>query len=69
MVDPVIPKAWPGFKASRVFRGVRYEIEVRRATKNEAPGLIVDGAPVAGNVIPLAADHVEEVAVEVIIAK
>jgi cellobiose phosphorylase len=68
LVDPVIPKEWPGFKASRVFRGVRYQIQVRRAQKNETPGLIVDGTAVAGKVIPLPAQQVDEVAVEVIIA-
>ena len=28
-IDPCIPKAWPGFTASRRFRGVTYQIEVR----------------------------------------
>ena len=28
-IDPCIPSAWPGFTASRLFRGKRLEIEVR----------------------------------------
>jgi cellobiose phosphorylase len=30
-VAPVIPESWTGFSASRVFRGVTYHIDVRRA--------------------------------------
>ena len=30
-VAPVIPESWPGFKATRIFRGVTYRIAVRRA--------------------------------------
>ncbi len=30
-IDPVIPSAWPGFTATRRFRGATYEITVRRA--------------------------------------
>ena len=29
-VEPVIPGSWPGFRATRRFRGTTYEIEVRR---------------------------------------
>src|SRR5690242_7754386 len=30
-VAPVLPAAWPGFRATRAFRGATYEITVRRA--------------------------------------
>jgi len=29
IIDPCIPKSWPGFKATRVFRGATYKIEVK----------------------------------------
>ncbi len=52
-IDPCIPRAWPGFRATRRFRGTVYEIEVR----NEGAGhgvrsLTVDGRAVDGGVVP-----------------
>jgi cellobiose phosphorylase len=52
-VAPVIPEEWEGFRARRVFRGVAYDITVKRAGKGAAASLEVDGRPVGGNVIPL----------------
>ncbi|HQF53657.1 MAG TPA: glycosyl transferase, partial [Fibrobacteria bacterium] len=55
MVDPCIPKAWPGFKATRKFRGATYEIEVKNP-KGVCKGVVkatVDGKEVAGNVLPI----------------
>ena len=46
-----LPGAWPGFRATRRFRGTTYEIEVSRATAaglgrgSAATTLVVDGAP------------------------
>jgi cellobiose phosphorylase len=70
-VDPVIPSAWPGFTATRRFRGATYEITVRRArTLNsglaEGQGTHVNGHQVAGPLLPLAAPG-ETVSVEVIL--
>lgn len=56
MVAPVIPEAWKGFSASRLFQGVRYDIEVKRVGEGNRVELIVDGKAVAGNVIPRPAD-------------
>ena len=36
-VAPVIPVAWPGFTARRVFRGVTYNIRVARAGESRTP--------------------------------
>jgi cellobiose phosphorylase len=52
-VAPVLPSAWAGFRASRVFRGVRYELEVERAGPGGEVSLVVDGEPVEGDVVPL----------------
>ena len=65
MIAPVIPEKWKGFKAKRVFRGVRYLINVKRAGKGAAVQLTVDGKAIAGAVVPLPAAGTEEVKVEV----
>jgi cellobiose phosphorylase len=70
-IDPVIPSAWPGFTATRRFRGATYEITVRRAATlasgmAEGAGTHVNGQRVVGTRLPLAAPG-ETVAVEVIL--
>jgi cellobiose phosphorylase len=52
-IAPAIPADWPGFSAERIFRGVRYRIAVKRAGKGNEVSLLVDGQPVAGDVVPL----------------
>ncbi len=54
-VDPCIPQNWPGFKVSRQFRGATYKIEVQNPAQisKGVKSLIVDGRPVAGNVVPI----------------
>jgi len=52
MVAPVGPSRWKEFSVTRVFRGVRYDIAVKRAGKGNAVRLTVDGHAVEGNVIP-----------------
>ena len=51
-IAPVIPESWPGFTATRVFRGVTYRVTVRRAGPGNSVSLRVDGQPVPGNVDP-----------------
>ncbi len=64
-IAPVVPANWPGFTATRIFRGVTYHITVERAGKGNTVSLVVDGVPVAGNVVPLPAAGVKEVNVKV----
>jgi len=52
-VAPVIPEGWPGFTATRVFRGVTYRITVTRRGPGNVVSLTVDGQPVPGDVVPL----------------
>jgi cellobiose phosphorylase len=52
-VAPVIPIAWPGFTATRLFRGVTYKIRVARAGPGNTAALIVDGQPIEGTLVPL----------------
>jgi cellobiose phosphorylase len=53
-VDPCIPKSWPGFTATRKYRGVEYQIEVKNPNGvcKGVKSVTVDGKKVAGNVIP-----------------
>jgi len=53
VIAPVIPKSWPGFHATRKFRGVIYNISVERAGAGNQVSLEVDGAAVAGNLVPV----------------
>lgn len=62
-VAPVIPSAWEGFSAARKFRGVRYEIQVKRRGAGNEIQLEVDGKPIAGNVIPFPPEDIQTVQV------
>jgi len=62
-VEPVIPLAWEGFHATRKFRGVTYDIEVRRTGPGNAVSLSVDGETLQGTLIPeLGKDQVKVIA-------
>ncbi|MBR3038344.1 MAG: glycosyl transferase, partial [Clostridia bacterium] len=50
IVDPCLPDSMDGCRLSRLFRGTRYDITVRRGANK---GLVVDGKAVSGNCIPL----------------
>ncbi|MBN1180256.1 MAG: hypothetical protein JXD18_13675, partial [Anaerolineae bacterium] len=66
-VAPVMPADWAGFEAKRVYRGVTYHVAVRREGPGNAVSLIVDGQPVAGDVVPLPEREASTVAVEVVV--
>jgi cellobiose phosphorylase len=63
-VAPVVPSDWPGFRVTRVFRGVTYHISVERAGEGNAVSLVVDGRPIDGDVIPVPPPGQAEVVVE-----
>jgi len=50
-IAPVIPASWPGFTATRTFRGVVYEISIERKGVGNKIALTVDGRPIEGNVV------------------
>ena len=53
-VEPVIPDSWPGFRATRRFRGTIYDIHVvRGAGGRAAVEVSVDGRLIEGTCIPL----------------
>jgi len=64
MVAPVIPESWHGFTVSRMFQGVRYEIEISRIGKGNRIELTVDGQAIAGDVVPPPAAGVKSVLVK-----
>jgi cellobiose phosphorylase len=66
-IAPVIPERWEGFNAVRQFRGVTYNITVRRQGPGNAVALTLDGAPVEGNVLPQPAEGQTEATVEAIL--
>jgi cellobiose phosphorylase len=49
----VVPKGWSCFKVTRKFRGVIYNIAVERTGLGNEISLEVDGASIAGNLVPL----------------
>ncbi len=61
-IDPRLPSAWPGFRATRRFRGCEYRIEVRRTGRRR---MLVDGAEIDGSLVPVQAGPSCEVLVEV----
>src|SRR5580692_10144682 len=70
-IDPVLPSGWPGFTATRRFRGAAYQVTARRAATldsghAEGAGTHVNGHQIAGPVLPLAVPA-ETVTVEVIL--
>jgi cellobiose phosphorylase len=66
-VNPVIPATWPGFEATRIYRGVTYAVQVQRASPGEEPGVYVDGRQIFGVTIPLPPAGTSRVAVQVIL--
>ena len=66
-VKPVMPSDWNGFEAVRSFRGVRYEISVKREGPGNEVSLEVDGIPVEGSIIPLPNEKINTVTVRAVI--
>src|SRR5690349_2780294 len=66
-VKPVIPPGWDGFEAIRTFRGVRYEISVKRHGPGNEVSVEVDGQPVEGTVVPLPKEGINTVNVKAVI--
>ena len=54
-LDPCIPKAWPGFTMTRVFRGKTVKITVKNPNGvcKGVKALVIDGRTVQGNLAPL----------------
>lgn len=62
VVDPCLPPKWKGFEMTRRFRDATYRIRVK--VGGSETRVVVDGAPIRGNVVPAFADgrtHVVDV--------
>ena len=55
-VDPCIPSAWKEYTVHRKYRGADYDITVKNpnAVQKGVASVTVDGAPLTGNVLPIA---------------
>lgn len=62
-VAPVIPSAWEGFEAVRSYRGVRYEIHIKRKGTGNQIQLEMDGKPIEGSILPFPAQGTQTVQV------
>ncbi|MGA2752468.1 MAG: hypothetical protein ABSE53_01775 [Terracidiphilus sp.] len=67
-IAPVIPTGWPGFTATRIFRGVAYKIAIERKGAGNRVALTVDGAPIEGNIVPPPADGRKEVSISAVLS-
>ena len=57
VVDPCVPRDWPGFRVVREFRGATYDITITNP-RGHSKGILslnVDGKKISGNAIPLTA--------------
>jgi cellobiose phosphorylase len=66
-VKPVLPSDWNSFEAVRNFRGVRYEISVKREGPGNEISLEVDGTSIGDTVIPLPTEVLKTVKVKAIV--
>jgi cellobiose phosphorylase len=66
VIDPVIPRAWKGFKAERTFRGARYMVEVENpeGVETGVKSIFIDGRPGGGPIAPRPAGTVCRVTVK-----
>jgi cellobiose phosphorylase len=64
-IAPVVPDSWEGFQVRRQFRGVTYDIDVRRVGPGNSTQLEVNGKPLAGDIVPLPEAGVSAVQVNV----
>jgi len=63
-IAPVIPQAWSGFEAERLFRGVKYTIHVERRGPGNDIHLSVDGRAIEATVVPFPPAGTKEVRVD-----
>jgi cellobiose phosphorylase len=59
----VIPSGWHGFKATRIYRGITYQITVERKGPGNTLTMWTDGQLVSGCVLPLPTNGKKEVLV------
>ncbi len=68
-IAPVLPEAWPGFTATRLFCGITFHITVERVGPGNEVALVVDEDPLIGNIVPLPSDERTDVHVKVLVGR
>jgi N,N'-diacetylchitobiose phosphorylase len=65
VIEPCIPKAWPGFSVQRIWRGATFEIEVKNPSgvSKGVKSLTLNGKPHSGPIPPQAKGSVNKVEV------
>jgi cellobiose phosphorylase len=55
LIDPCVPPSWKRFKASRLFRGARYDVEFENpeGVMKGVEHIAVDGREIDGNILPV----------------
>jgi len=53
LIDPCIPATWKGFKVTRIFRGEKFEIEVRnpKGVMKGVRRIVMDGVELADRLL------------------
>ncbi len=67
-IAPVIPVEWSGFRVTRLYQGVTFEIEVVREGAGNKVALVVDGQAIVGNVVSMPAGPRSTVKVKAILS-
>ncbi len=63
-IAPVIPRDWDGFTITRVFRGVTYNIKVKREGLGNEVSLKVDGQFIPDDIVPFPENGKKDVNIE-----
>lgn len=50
-IEPVVPDDWKDLSITRVFRGVEYDIAIKRQGPGNKVSVTVDGKPIDGNIV------------------
>ena len=58
MIDPHLPKEIKNAKVTRIFRGVKYNININNTSSGKYQ-MVVDGKEIDGNIIPFNKDKAE----------
>ena len=66
-VEPALPSDWQGFTVVRKYRGVNYQIQVKRRGAGNSLELWADGIKMDGTIIPLPVEGTKEVKVQVFV--
>jgi cellobiose phosphorylase len=66
-IAPVLPEDWGSLRAVRIFRGVRYQVDVKRVGSGNQARLEVNGQAIPGNIVPLPKDGGTVVSVRVLL--